>query len=39
MNFDKAALILIDVQNDFCPGGALAPQYASRMPTFATLAA
>jgi nicotinamidase/pyrazinamidase len=23
-NFDKAALILVDIQNDFCPGGALA---------------
>jgi nicotinamidase/pyrazinamidase len=24
LNFTKSALILIDVQNDFCPGGALA---------------
>src|SRR2546422_5009301 len=23
-NFDNAALILVDIQNDFCPGGALA---------------
>ena len=24
MRFDNAALILVDIQNDFCPGGALA---------------
>ena len=24
MKFDNAALILVDIQNDFCPGGALA---------------
>ena len=24
MKFDSAALILVDIQNDFCPGGALA---------------
>ena len=27
VDFKKAALIIIDIQNDFCPGGALAVEY------------
>ena len=31
MKFDNAALILVDIQNDFCPGGALAVAEGDRV--------
>jgi nicotinamidase/pyrazinamidase len=44
---EDAALIVVDVQNDFCPGGALAARYGDRivpvinawMPRFSTVVA
>jgi len=35
MKFDNAAVILIDVQNDFCPGGALAVRDGDQVVTVA----